>query len=100
MQREIWGKVIGKGAGGGPLHQAASRSSVTSAGVRVFFQMSRVRRGAPASAPFWPSHTPREATSSEIMLMLLSAPAAATRGEAATVAPAPPKGADFSLFLL
>src|SRR6476646_746829 len=97
-----WGlvPVTGASSNSHPCWAAAAASSLIQFTLSVLHSMSTAPRDAPASAPLSPSHTPREAASSATMLLVIFAPDAASRGEAATVAPELAKGAAVSRFRL
>src|SRR5579863_9683713 len=75
---------------------AAAASSRTQPGVSVLDSISTVPGATPASAPFSPSQTAREAASSATMPITTRACAAASRGEPATVAPSAARASAFS----
>ena len=86
-----------------PAHRGSRRpwlepdapSSRIQSGVNVLDSTPIAPLFAPASAPSAPSQTEREASSSDTMAKIKSAPVAASRGVAATLAPLPASACGF-----
>ena len=82
--------VTGASINSQPCAAAAADSSLIQSRVMVPHSMQSVPSNAVASAPFSPSHRLRDALSSASMLIITSAPEAASAGEDAMCAPFSP----------